>query len=219
MASTVPTARKTVFSFSKCFGKIVFPKKSYWNMIVLVLSGKMISLFPENMIWFFRHKRKDDLSEKKKTLKIWFFQQMSWKDDLSKKVVPEHDLFFSVWKEGISFFQKIWYFFFRGKMKEDDLYQKTHGNMMFSVYMRRCYKYAIALLAKKQRYPCPEKIHIRVTSPTSPKKMIFVPENMVFLLKYHTDFENFTGKDLWQSLFLNKVTGLTPATLLALQLY
>ena len=91
--------------------------------------------------------------------------------------------------------------------------------MMFSVYMRRCYKYAIALLAKKQRYPCPEKIHIRVTSPTSPKKMIFIPENMAFLLKYHTDFENFTGKDLCQSLFLNKVTGLTPATLLKKRLW
>ena len=33
-------------------------------MIFLVLSGKMIFLFPENMILFFRHKRKDDLSQK-----------------------------------------------------------------------------------------------------------------------------------------------------------
>ena len=28
-------------------------------------------------------------------------------------------------------------------MKEDDLYQKTRGNMVFSVYMRRCYKHDI----------------------------------------------------------------------------
>ena len=58
------TAQKTIFSFSKCFEKMVFPKISHWNMIFLVLSGKTIFLFPKNMILFFRHKRKDDLSQK-----------------------------------------------------------------------------------------------------------------------------------------------------------
>ena len=58
------TAQKSIFSFSKCFEKMVFPKKSHWNMIFLVLSGKRIFLFPKNMILFFRHKRKDDLSQK-----------------------------------------------------------------------------------------------------------------------------------------------------------
>ena len=33
-------------------------------MIFLVSSGKMIFLFPENMIIFFRQKTKDDLSQK-----------------------------------------------------------------------------------------------------------------------------------------------------------
>ena len=46
------------------FWKDGLSKKSHWNMIFLVLSGKMIFLFPENMILFFRHKRKDDLSQK-----------------------------------------------------------------------------------------------------------------------------------------------------------
>ena len=77
------TARKTIFSFSKCFKKMVFPKKSHWNMIFLVLSGKMIFIFPENMVLFFRRKRKDDLSQKK-YLEIWCFLQMFWKDNLSK---------------------------------------------------------------------------------------------------------------------------------------
>ena len=58
------TARKTIFSFSKCFEKIVFPNKLHWNMIFLVLPGKMIFLFPENMILLFRHERKNDLSQK-----------------------------------------------------------------------------------------------------------------------------------------------------------
>ena len=44
---------------------IIFPKKLHWNMIFLVSSGKMIFLFPENMILFFRRKMKDDLSQKK----------------------------------------------------------------------------------------------------------------------------------------------------------
>ena len=53
-------------SFLKCSEKMVFPKKLHWNMIFLVvLFGKMIFLFPENMILFFRRKMKDDLSQKK----------------------------------------------------------------------------------------------------------------------------------------------------------
>ena len=37
--------------FFKCSVKMVFSKKLRWNMIFLVLSGKMI-FFPENMICF-----------------------------------------------------------------------------------------------------------------------------------------------------------------------
>ena len=116
--------------------------------------------------------KKERWSFSKKYLKKWYFLEMLWKDGLSKKFAPEHDLFCNIWKDGISFFQKIWYFFFRRKMKEDDLYQTRRGNMIFFVYMRRRYRRGIALLPKKQR--CPEKIHLRVTSPASPKKMIFI---------------------------------------------
>ena len=66
-----------------------FQKKLRWNMVFLVLSGKMIFLFPENIILFFRRKMKDDLS------------------------------------------------------------QGIHGNMIFSVYMYKCYKYNITLPKKK----------------------------------------------------------------------
>ena len=166
------------------------------------------------------------LKKKKKYLEIWYFLRMFWKDGLSKKFVPGRDLFCNIWKDGISFFQKIWYFFFRRKMKEDDLYQRARGNMVFSVYMRRRYKYDIAFLGKKkQGCPYPQKIHLRVISPASTKKMMFILENMVFLLKYHIDwhprkgprssywrcstgkgvlknFIKFTGKDLCQRLLL-----------------
>ena len=102
---------------------------------------------------------------------------MFWKDGLSKKFAPEHVLFCNIWKDGISFFQKI-YFFFRWKMKEDDLYQKTRGNMIFSVYMRRRQGRDTALLAKKTNMP--EKIHLRVSSPISPKRMIFILDSSYF---------------------------------------
>ena len=78
------TARKTIFSFSRRPEKMVFPKKSRWNMIFLVLSGKMIFLFLENMILHLKRKTKDDLSQKKYT-EIRYFLQTFWKDGLFKK--------------------------------------------------------------------------------------------------------------------------------------
>ena len=42
-------------------------------------------------------------------------------------------------------------------MKADDLYQKTRGNMIFSVYTRRRYRHDIALLAKKTKMTVPRK--------------------------------------------------------------
>ena len=56
------TARKTIFSFSGRSEKMVFPKKLCWNMIFLVISGKMIFPFPENIILHPRWKMEDDLS-------------------------------------------------------------------------------------------------------------------------------------------------------------
>ena len=58
----VHTARKTIFSFSRRPERWSFQKNLRWNMIFLVLSGKMIFLFPENMILHVRRKMKDDLS-------------------------------------------------------------------------------------------------------------------------------------------------------------
>ena len=53
---------KNHISFSGLPEKLVFPKKLWWNMIFLVLSGKIIFLFPENMILHVGRKMKDDLS-------------------------------------------------------------------------------------------------------------------------------------------------------------
>ena len=77
-------ARKTIFSFSKCFEKMVFPKKSHWNMIFLVSLRNMIFLFLENMILFFRRKMKDDLPQKN-TWKYDIFFKCSEKIIFPKK--------------------------------------------------------------------------------------------------------------------------------------
>ena len=68
-------------------------------------------------------------------------------------------------------------------MKEDDIYQKTHGNMIFSVYMRGRWGNDIALLAKKTKIPpknTPEGVISDIT-----EKDDNHPRFILFLLKYH----------------------------------
>ena len=102
---SVYTARKAIFSFSRRPEKMVFPKKSCWNMIFLVLSGKIMFPFPKNVIFHLRRKMKDDLPQKKYT-EIWYFLQTFWKDELFKKgrdrsFKKGHDLSCIIWKDGI----------------------------------------------------------------------------------------------------------------------
>ena len=54
------------------------------------------------------------------------------KDGLPKKIVLEYDLSYTMRKDGISFSRKYDIFFYGQKIK-DDISQKIHGNMMFSV--------------------------------------------------------------------------------------
>ena len=69
-------------------------------MIFLVLSGKMIFLFPENMILHLRRKMKDDLSQKN-TWKYDLFFKGSEKMVFSKRIALGHDLSCIIWKNGI----------------------------------------------------------------------------------------------------------------------
>ena len=235
------TERKTIFSFSKCFEKMVLPKKSHWNMIFLVLSGKIIFLFPENMILFFRHKRKYDLSQKN-----------TWKYDIffkcSEKMVFPRNLrrnmiFLVIFGKMVFLFSRKYNFFSLGVKWKKMIFIKKRVKIWY--FLDICVGVTSMTLPswqKKQGWPCPEKIHLGVISPASPKKIMFILENMVFLLKYHTDwhprkgprsshqrcstgkgvlrnFTKFTGKDLSQSLFFKKATVLRPATLLGLQHY
>ena len=120
-------ARKTIFSFCRRPEKMVFPKKLCWNMIFLLLLGKMIFLFLENVILPLRRKMKDDLSQKihgsifsSNVLKGWSFQKrLRWDMIflvLSGKIVffsRKHDSFSLVGKWEKIFFKKymeIWNF-------------------------------------------------------------------------------------------------------------
>ena len=74
-------------------------------IFLVVLSGKMIFLFPENMVLFFRRKMKYDLSQKN-TWKYDTFFKCPEKMVFRKKIVLEYDLSCIIWKDGI-FFRKI----------------------------------------------------------------------------------------------------------------
>ena len=110
------TARKTMFSFSKFSEKMAFLKKTHWNMIFLVSSGKMIFHFSGSMMLFFRRKMEDDLSQKihanmifsSNVLKRWSFQTNRTRIWFSLHHQERWHLFFS----------KIWYFFLSRKMKD-----------------------------------------------------------------------------------------------------
>ena len=67
-------------------------------MIFFVLSGEMIFLFPENMIFHVRRKMEDDLS--------YIFFKLSEKMVLTKRAAPAHDLSCIIWKDGIFFPKK-----------------------------------------------------------------------------------------------------------------
>ena len=165
------TARKTIFSFSKWFEKMVFRKKSHWNMIFLVLSGKTIFLFPESMILFFRQKRKDDLSQKN-----------TWKNDIflkccEKMVFPKNSrlnmIFFVISGNTVFLFSRKHDIFSLGGKWKKIIFIKKRVEIWYFLYI--CVGVTGVTLPsweKKQR--CPEKIHLRVTSPASPKKMIFI---------------------------------------------
>ena len=155
MTRNIPaiTARKTMFSFSRCFEKMVFPKKLHWNMIFLVLSGKMIFLFPENMILFFRHKRKDDLSQKT-TCKYDIFLKCS-----EKMVFPKNSrlntIFFVISGKMVFLFSRKYIFSLGGKWKKTIFIKKRLEILYFLYICVGVRGVALPFWLKKQR--CPKK--------------------------------------------------------------
>ena len=206
-------------------------------MIFLVSSEKMIFPFPENMILFFRHKRKDTLSQKN-TWKYNIFFNCS-----EKMVFPKNSRLNRIFivisgKMVFLFSRKYDIFCLDGKWKNTIVIKKC-VELWYFLYSHVGITSVTLSSCKKKRCPCPKKVHLRVIFPASPKKMLLILEIMVFLLKYHIDwhprkdprssqrrcstrkgvlgnFSKFTGKDLCQSPFFNKAVCLRTATLLGL---
>ena len=69
-------------------------------MIFLVLLGKILFLFPENMILHLKQKMEDDFSENN-TRKYDIFFKLSEKMVFSKRAVLGHDLSCIIWKDEV----------------------------------------------------------------------------------------------------------------------
>ena len=109
--------KKNYIFFFQMFWKHGFSKKIALEYDLSCIIRKDYISFSQNMILFLETKGK--MIFPKKYLEIWrYFLQVFWKDGLSRKFVPDQDLFCNIWKDGICFFRKIWFFFLGGKWKK-----------------------------------------------------------------------------------------------------
>ena len=119
---------KSFFSFFKYSEKMVFPKKLHWNMTFLVLSGKMIFLLLDIILFFTTLDGKQKMIFLQKMHWIMIFLALSCKKrwyfcfqkydvkitkngrwSLSKKYI-EIWCFRYVWSKWYFFFLQIWYY-------------------------------------------------------------------------------------------------------------
>ena len=120
-----------VFPFFHCSEKMIFRKELHWNMIFLILSSKMTSLFPQNMIQFFKWKMKDDLSPKN-TRKYGIFCKYSEKMGFPKKLY--WNMVFLVLSEKITYFSQKYDLILQTENERQFFSKKYMKNMIFSVY-------------------------------------------------------------------------------------
>ena len=110
---------------------------------------------------------------------------MFWKD-FSKKVFPneialEYDLSSTIRKNDISFSRK--YEIVSCQKVKDDLSQKIHGNMMFSMYSVKMVFFSLQTWnyssVKKAKIIFSRKIHLKMAFPASRKKMMLIIVKMI----------------------------------------
>ena len=151
---------KPYFLFPDVLKRWFLKNKSRWNMIFVVLSRKMIFLFPKNMILHVRRKMEDDLSQKN-TLKYDILFKRSEKMVFSKRAAQGHDLSCIIWKDSI-FFPKTWYFFRGRKVR------LTFLKKYMEIWYFLCTRAGVTNVAprpsvkKIQRWSYPAKIHLKV---------------------------------------------------------
>ena len=175
---------KNHISFFQMFWKDSLSKKialiyDHWDMIFLVSPGKMIFVFPENMILLFRRKMKDDLSQKIHRNMIYFsnvLKRWSFHENRSRTWS-----FFYHRERWYFFFLKIWYFSTDGKWKMI-FRKKTHQNMMFSASSVKMVFLFLQIgnyfSVKKAKMIFLRKIHLKMTFLAL---LIFIPEKMILI--------------------------------------
>ena len=134
---------------------MVFPKKNRtgkWSFLLHYLE-RWFFFFPK--IWFYSLDKKwKMIFLQKNTWKYDIILQMPRKESLSKKnMALEYDLSCIIWKDRIFHPENTIFCLWT----KDDLSQEIHGNMIFSVYMYKCYKYDIILQKKIKGDLLPKK--------------------------------------------------------------
>ena len=140
-------ARKTIFSFCRRPEKMVFPKESCWNMIFLVLWGKMIFFFPK--IWSCPLDGKWKMIFLKKYAEIYFLQ-MFWKDGLFKRDCAGTWSFLH-YLERWYFFPEKMIFFPREESERWSFSGNTWKYEIFCVHVRVLQTWCHAPLPKKMK--------------------------------------------------------------------
>ena len=129
-------------------------------MIFLVLLGKIMFLFPENMILYLRRNMKDDLSQKN-TRKYDIFFKLSEKMVFPKRAAPAHDLSCIIWKDGI--FSRKHDIFSLGR-KWEMTFLKKYMEIWYFLCTRTGVTNVVShpSAKKNQRWSYPAKIHLKV---------------------------------------------------------
>ena len=91
-------------------------------MVFHLLLGKIIFIFPENMILHFRRKMNDDLYQKNIRKYDTFFKHFK-KMVFSKRAALGYDLSCIIWKDGI-FFSRKYDIFSLGRKREMTFFKK-----------------------------------------------------------------------------------------------
>ena len=150
-------------------------------MIFLVLSGKMIFLFPENMILFFRHKRKDDISQKN-----------TWKYDIffkcsEKMVFPKNSrlnmIFFVISGKMVFLFSRKYDIFSLGGKWKKMIFIKKRMEIYF-LYICEGVT-GVTLPASGKNAKMPQKYTPKGDISSITEKNDIHPRFILFLLKYH----------------------------------
>ena len=139
---------KSYFLFPDVLKRWSFQKKLHWNMIFLLLSGKIIFLFPENMILYLRRKMKDDLSQKN-TQKYDIFFKLSEKIVFPKRAAPTHDPSCIIWKYIYFFFPENMMFFPWAESERRSFSGNTWTYDVFCVHVRVLQTWRHTPLSKK----------------------------------------------------------------------